>query len=183
MPFILFLIVILLLVNGVSIFKFMYRMALFTIMIAIAGLASYFFFSVNKAEALSDLEAAVPAEVITIPQGQRSNQLKQEIAALRVEIKQSDNLAEKKMLSKHLQHLEGLLARQADEKAAIENMKEDRKKIKELQKLRESLNERKQQFKRDAKRLEELNKEIKRSEMLIEKLNALNESEKGIQHD
>ena len=183
MPFILFLIVILLLVNGVSIFKFMYRMALFTIMLAIAALASYFIFSANKADTLSQLEAGIPAQVKIVSPDRNDNRLKKEIAELRVEIKMSESLAEKKMLSKHLQHLEALLAQQADESAAIETLKEDRKKIKELQDLRNSLNKRKQQFENDAKRLEELNKEIRRSEKLIEKLNELNSTTKGIQHD
>ena len=102
---------------------------------------------------------------------------------VREDIQKSKSLAEKSMLTQHLQLLENLSVKQSDEMAAIKALERDRQKMRELQKLQKSLLERKKQFEEDAKRLEKLNKEIKRSEKLIEKLNEIESTEKGIQHD
>ena len=181
MPFLLFLILILLLVNGVAVFKFMYRTALFVIFFIVVGLTSYFVYGM-----VSDEEPLAPvvAEVMNQAQDEiRTSQLEREIKRLRQDMNEAMSLSEKKTLMKHLQLLEKLQQQQRNEKEALANLERDRAKLQELQRLKDSVEERRKKMEADAKRLKELAHEIKRSEKLIEKLNSVDNLEKGIKHD
>jgi DNA repair exonuclease SbcCD ATPase subunit len=179
MPFILFLVLILLIVNGVAVFRFVYRLALFFIIFTVVGLASYFLVSsLGHHDRLSELEAS-PEVVI------QENFLKTEIRELRIEIKSRKNLREKQVLTRHLEQLEKLQAERSNQEEAIRALEDDKRKLNELRELEQRLEDNKKRFAADAKRLEELNYQIRRSQKIIEKMNDLNNNNvtKGNTHD
>jgi hypothetical protein len=176
MPFLLFLILVLILVNSVSLMKLMFRMSLFVIFASVIAFTSYAFFSFSE----SDLSAM--ANEPTLERSQPSS-LNYEIRKLRNDLKQANSLAEKKTLMKHLQGLEKLLRQQEDENLALKNLKADKVKLYELRKLQKSLEAGKKKFEQESKRLLDLQKQILRSEKLMEKLNSVDNLTKGIKHD
>jgi len=172
MSFIFFLILVLLIVNGVSVLKLIYRMALFFIVLTFAGIASYIIFSLSgSSEKISHLEASVPVIKVEYHKMGQDNRLNARIIELRNEVRACQNLTKKSVLLKHLQRLERLQIQQEDENDAVKNLQEDREKLREVENLQNSLDKRRKQLDEDAKRLEELQKQIKRSQKIIEKLN------------